>query len=294
MTQSHIDIPKERIEEFCRGVGLLLCVLFIGAAAYGQALPRGGLPASGPATSGPASAGTPCVVIPVAGVIGDDFTAGRMKAIVDGAVKASISTVVLDLNTPGGSVPDAEQIVDIIIAHKEIRFIALVRRALSAGATITLACKEIYVTEGATIGAAVSFAPDASGRPTNLNKDVAEKFQSAWRAVCRKAAEFGGHPSIIAEAMVDPDFALTMHKEGDVVICERNGKGETIKASDRILTLTAREAVSCQLAKMVVADLPSLDKELSLSPVAAVAASDAVDNPGRSITASSRRRRNSK
>jgi membrane-bound ClpP family serine protease len=165
-------------------------VLLVGVA--GRAV--GGSPASAPATSGPAWTGTPCVVIPIRGVIGDDFTADRMKSIVDGVVKANVSTIVLDLNTPGGSVADAEQIVDIIIAHKEIRFIAFVRRALSAGATITLACKEIYVADGATIGAAVSFAPDASGRPTNLPKDVAEKFQSAWRAVCRKAAEFGGAP----------------------------------------------------------------------------------------------------
>jgi hypothetical protein len=219
-------------------------------------------------------------LIPVRGVIGDDFTADRMKSLVDGAVSAKASTIVLDLNTPGGSVADAERIVDIIIAHKEIRFIAFVRRALSAGATITLACKEIYVTDGATIGAAVSYAPDPSGKPVNLPKDVAEKFQSVWRAVCRKAAECGGHQSIIAEAMVDPDFALTMRKDGDKVICERNGKGETLKAAGRILTLTGHEAVACQLAKKLVADLAGLEKELSLSPVAAAAADAAADNPG--------------
>jgi hypothetical protein len=263
------------------GVALAVCMLAVVAAVYGQASPRNGSPASGPAASAPASApasvATPYVLILIKGVIGNDFSADRMESLVDGAVKAKVSTIVLDLNTPGGSTDDARRIVEIIIAHKDIRFIAFVRRALSAGATITLACKDIYVTEGATIGAAVSFVPDPSGKPTNIPKDVAEKFQSAWRADCRKAAECGGHPSIIAEAMVDPDFALTMRKDGDKVICERNGKGDVLKASGRILTLTGREAVSCQLAKKLVADLPALEKELSLSPVAAA---DAVDNPG--------------
>ena len=61
----------------------------------------------------------------------------------------------LSVDTPGGGVTEAEAIVNLIIENKDLRFVALVNKALSAGAAITLACKEIYVMETATIGAAV-------------------------------------------------------------------------------------------------------------------------------------------
>jgi hypothetical protein len=204
-------------------------------------------------------------VIPIKGGIGNDFTAARMKMLLQQAITLSPTVIVLEIDTGGGSVQDAERIIDLIIANKNLRFVALVRRALSAGAAITLACKEIYLTESATIGGAVSYRLGDDGNPVQLQADVAEKFQSIWRAVCRKAAEYGDHPSLIAEAMVDPDFSLTIRKEGEKVIIERNGRGELLKANNRILTLTAREAVSCGLAKGIVADMDALGNKLSMS-----------------------------
>jgi len=185
-----------------------------------------------------------------------------MKSYLSRAAKLKPTVVVLELDTPGGSVSDAENIVDLIIGAKDLRFVALVHKALSAGAAVTLTCPEIYVTEKATIGAAVSYFPDRQGRPTAIPPDVAEKFQSAWRAVCRKAADHGKHPSLLAEAMVDPNFALTMRKDRGRVVFERGGQGTLVKAKDRILTLTAKEAVSCQLATSIVDDIDGLSKAL--------------------------------
>jgi hypothetical protein len=93
---------------------------------------------------------------------------------------------------------------------------------------------------------------------------VAEKMQSIWRAVCRTAAEHGGYSSLLAEAMVDPSFALTLRTEDGKPVFERNGKGRVIKARDRILTLTAGEAVEVGLAKARVHDLDGLARELGL------------------------------
>jgi membrane-bound ClpP family serine protease len=78
-----------------------------------------------------------------------------MKAAITEARTAKAAAIVLSMDTSGGAVTEAEAIVDLIIENKDLRFIALVNKALSAGAAITLACKEIYVTEAATIGAAV-------------------------------------------------------------------------------------------------------------------------------------------
>jgi len=203
-------------------------------------------------------------VIPIKGVIGRHFTAGRMEACLKEAERLKPAVVVLELDTGGGDINDAERIVNLIIAHKHLRFVAFVRKALSAGATITLACEKIFVTESATIGGAVSYSVGSDGMPQTLPADVAEKFQSIWRAVCRKAAEHGGHPSLLAEAMVDPAFALTMREEGGKPVLERDGQGKVLKAKGRILTLTAREAVDCTLAEELVPDLKAVGRHLGM------------------------------
>lgn len=201
------------------------------------------------------------VLVPVKGVIGEDFTADLMEAFLQQGKRLAPTVFVLEIDTPGGSTREAEAIIDKICAHKEVRCVAFVHNAISAGAAITLACRDIYMTDDAKIGGAVSFAVGSSGIP----RDVGEKMQSIWRAVCRKAAEGGDHPSLIAEAMVDPEFELTMRKEGDKVVVERNGAGKVLKAKGRILTLTAKEAVSCELAKGIVANIDELGTRLSLT-----------------------------
>jgi hypothetical protein len=205
------------------------------------------------------------MVIPVSGAIGGEFSAMLMKAYLEMAAKLKPTVIVLDVDTPGGEIGEAEEIIDLLIAAKGRRLVALVHRALSAGAMVTMACKEIYMTEGATIGAAVSYRVGRDGMPVRMPADVAEKMQSVWRAVCRKAAEHGGHPSILAEAMVDPAFSLTMRRDGERVVVERDGAGDVLKAKGRVLTLTAREAVNCGLARGIVEDLAALGPRLGLT-----------------------------
>jgi hypothetical protein len=173
--------------------------------------------------------------------------------------------VLLVIDSGGGRIDHAEKIVDLIIEYKDLTFIAYVQKALSAAATITLACEKIFVTEAATIGGAVSYSLDEKGKVEALPAEVAEKFQSIWRAVCRKAAQHGGHPSLIAEAMVDPAFALTMRGTGEGAELERNGEGKVLKAKGRILTLTAREAVSCELAVGLVQDVGAIGQQLAVA-----------------------------
>lgn len=204
------------------------------------------------------------LLVRIRGTIGRDFTAMRMKRYLEMAAKVKPAAVILEIDTPGGLTGHAESIVNLIIQSKDLRFIALVHRALSAGAPIVLACPEIYVTDVATIGAATSYRMNPQGEIQNLPPDVAEKLQSAWRAQCRKAAEHGGHPSILADAMIDPDFSLTVRTDGDRKILERNGVGKEVKARGRVLTLTAREAVAVGLAKGIVSDVMQLGEKIGL------------------------------
>ena len=204
-------------------------------------------------------------VLPIRGVIGSDFTAARMEVLLQQANKLSPSVVVLEIDTGGGSVHDAEQIIDLIIANKNLRFVALVHRALSAGAAIALACKEIYITDTGTVGGGTYYRLGDDGNPVQLPAHAAGKFQPIWLAVFRKAAEHGGHPSLLAEAMADPNFPVTIYKVGDKAVFRRDVREQTLKADNCTLTLTAMAAVSCGLAKGIVADIEALGSQLSMS-----------------------------
>ncbi len=206
------------------------------------------------------------LLIRIEGTIGANFTAKHMERALKEAQKLKPDIVVLYLDTPGGYIGDATDIIDMIIRNKDLRFVAYIRQAYSAGAAITLTCPEIYVEDVANIGAALCYQM-INGMPT----PVAEKFQSAWRATCRKAAENGGHPSILAEAMIDADMTVTMRTDADGnVIIERGGNGELLSAMGRILTLTARESVACGLAKALVTDMADMQAKLGFAKLTEV------------------------
>ena len=246
-----------------RAISVFLCVSLVFFCAYAIADDSGELPVQ-PKPASEESQKPTYFRIPIKGAIGR-FTTARVKTLLKQAAKLKPTVVILDLDTPGGSTAQAEEIIDLIIKAKNLRFVAFVHEALSAGAAITLACPEIYMSDTATMGAATSYWASASGMPLVLPPGLAEKSQSHWRAVCRKAAQHGGHASILADAMIDPDFALTMRKENGRIVLKRDGRGKTLKAKGRILTLTPSEAVSCGLAKGFVQDLPALGRSLSMS-----------------------------
>jgi len=210
------------------------------------------------------TAKTVWVRVRVKGMIGEDFTSDSMRLALRRARAAKAAVIVLELDTPGGHVDHAEEIVNTIIRSRGVRFVAVVKQALSAGSAITLACRDVYVTETATIGAATSYFVDSRGIAKQLPKDVAEKFQSAWRAVCRKAAQHGGHSALLADAMIDMDFSLSMKKVRGKIVLTKGTDGKVLKRRGRVLTLTAREAVACGLAKGIVTGADALGAKLGV------------------------------
>jgi len=203
-------------------------------------------------------------VVPVKGVIGKDLTSKLMETYLHQAKRFSPSVVVLEVDTPGGNTAEAGKILSLMIKSKDLRFVALVREAGSASIAITLACRDIYMIKGAKIGAATPYSVNRRGQPVVLPKDIAEKFQSWWRATCRTAAQHGGHSPLIAEAMIDRDFALTMRIKDGQKVFERDGRGKILKPRGKVLTLTAEEAVDWGLAKGFVDDYADLGRQLSM------------------------------
>ena len=151
-----------------------------------------------------------------------------VQRVLDEAKAAEAAAVVLKINTFGGRVDAAVQIRDALLASS-VRTVAFIdKRAISAGALISLACNSILMSGGSTIGAAT---PMQAGQGGAAAQPAGEKAVSYVRKEFRATAESRGRPLLIAEAMVDADVAIP-----DVV---EKGK---------LLTLTTEEAIKHRLA----------------------------------------------
>src|SRR5688500_5287976 len=169
----------------------------------------------------PAQTPAPVVyVAPVEGII-DLGLAPFVRRVLDEAAEQQAAAVVLEINTFGGRVDAAVVIRDALLRARVPTVAFVNKRAISAGALISLAAERIAVAEGATIGAAtpVAMGPEGGAQP------VSEKTVSYMRKECRATAEHRKRPPLIAEAMVD----------ADVVVPDLVEKG-------KLLTLTTDEA----------------------------------------------------
>lgn len=205
------------------------------------------------------SAGTACYTLPIVGEIGVEVKAEFLeKALALAGDRPHVLVLVID--STGGSVAETERIVSALRKAKSTRTVAYVRRALSAAAVIAMACPEICMAPGGTIGAAVPYRLGPDGTP----KEIQEKLKSAIRAQFRVAAEVGGHSPLIMEGMMDPAIELAVKTENGKPQVAKGGAGKILKPKGRILTLTGKQALACGLAKAVAAEPPEAYKALGL------------------------------
>ncbi|MFQ5867654.1 MAG: nodulation protein NfeD [bacterium] len=173
-------------------------------------------------------------VVPVRGVI-DLGLSSFIRRVVREAKEKEVQCIILELETFGGRVDAATEIRDALF-ESDIKTIAFVnKRAISAGALISLACQSIVMAPGSTIGAAtpVVMAPGSTKtRPTS------EKVVSYVRKEFKATAERNNHPTNLAEAMVDPDVEI-----------------EGVIEKGKLLTLTTEEALELKLAEHKVSKI---------------------------------------
>lgn len=156
--------------------------------------------------------------------------APHIKRVVEEAEKISAEAIIFEINTFGGRVDAATQIKDAILNCK-VKTIAFIdKRAISAGALISLSCEKIVMVPGASIGA--STVVDQSG------EKQAEKYQSYMRSEMRSTAEKNKRPTKIAEGMVDERIVV-------------NG----LVDSTQLITLTSEEAVKYGIADTILTSI---------------------------------------
>ena len=104
------------------------------------------------------------------------------------------------MDTYGGAVNDADDIRTRILDFEIPIYVWINKDAASAGALISIACDSIYMSSGASIGAATVVTGDGAQAP--------DKYQSYMRSIMRSTAEAKGRDPKIAEAMVDEDIKV--------------------------------------------------------------------------------------
>lgn len=182
-------------------------------------------------------------VAQIEGII-DLGLAPYIERVIQDATQAGAAAVVLDINTFGGRVDAAVQIRDALLNSKVPTVAFINKRAISAGALISLAAEKIVMGTGGTIGAAT---PVQAGQPGAAAQPVGEKTVSYVRKEFRSTAEARKRPLSIAEAMVD----------ADVVIAGVTTKG-------KLLTLTTEESLRLKVADYRADTLEDLLKVLNL------------------------------
>jgi membrane-bound serine protease (ClpP class) len=190
------------------------------------------------------SVGSVVYVIPIEGVI-DLGLAPFVERVLDEATAAGASAVILEIDTFGGRVDAAVLIRDALLRAK-VKTVAFInKRAISAGALISLAAEKIVMADGGTIGAAT---PVQIGLPGAPAQPVEEKTVSYMRKEFRATAESRKRPLELAEAMVDADVEIP-----------------GVIAKGKLLTLTTEEALQHKLADDRADTLDALLKVLNLS-----------------------------
>jgi membrane-bound serine protease (ClpP class) len=218
--------PQKRLHNLLFGIAVYISVFII----FGD---------------GPARAQKPVVfVAPIEGVI-DLGLAPFVQRVLDEATAADAKAVILEINTFGGRVDAAVLIRDALLESKVLTVAFINKRAISAGALISLASEKIAMARGGTIGAATPVQMGAPGAPA---QPVEEKTVSYMRKEFGATAEQRNRSPLIAEAMVDADVEIP-----------------NVIEKGKLLTLTTKEALRVNIADFQANSLEAVLQSLDLA-----------------------------
>ncbi len=189
--------------------------------------------------------------IPIHGEIGKDVKVDWLAKAFAQAIGFDANYVVLDIDSPGGDIQEMAKIMELISKQDKVKVVAHVHKAMSAAAMIAMTCPTIIVDGRASIGAAVPWKVGPDGTPM----EVEAKFISAYRALCKSAAEYAHHSPLLAQGMIDMNLALMISKrEGGVEIIEgeiapaSDPRAKVLKKKGEIMCLSSAEAIESGLA----------------------------------------------
>jgi len=240
------------------------------------------------------------MIIPIEGEISRSLTVFIRRSL-EKADSFGAETIIFEINTFGGLVESALQIATLIGGAEQntVAFIPATPETTgvswSAGALISFACDQIYMSPGTSIGAAAPVYTSAEGVTA-----AEEKTVSAVRAQMAALAEKNGYPRAAALAMVDSDIELieiyideevSLIDAADIEIFKAEAagsdqpfrKGRTVSKEGKLLTFTAFDmqkygissgtpASREELFRLLRLDNPNVDETSSTIPDRLIAA----------------------
>jgi membrane-bound serine protease (ClpP class) len=175
-------------------------------------------------------------VVPLRGEVAPSLLAFLRRAVKT-AESNEASAIIFEMNTYGGRLDTATDIVNTLNQTKIPTYTFIDTNAGSAGAIIAIATQHIYMAAVSAIGAAAPVLPTGEDLPTTAK----EKTISYWSALVRGAAIKNGHNPDVAEAF--------MNKDKEVKIGDR-----VVHARGAVMTLNAQDATERINGKPLLAE----------------------------------------
>jgi len=176
------------------------------------------------------------VVVPLRGEVAPSLLAFLRRAIKT-AESNEASAIIFDMNTYGGRLDTATDIVNALNQTKIPTYTFIDTNAGSAGSLIAIATQRIYMAPVSAIGAAAPILPNGEDLPATAK----EKTISYWSALIRGSATKNGHNPDVAEAF--------MNKNKEIKIGDR-----IVHPKGAVLTLNAQEATERINGKPLLAE----------------------------------------
>lgn len=206
----------------------------------------------------------------------DGGMADYVKRAIGQALESKPDVIIFEINTFGGRLDAAFEIVDTITALKIPTVAYVSQKAISAGALIALSCDKLYMKPATTIGDCAPIIQGDQG-PQILG----EKIQSPLRAKFRNLAQRNHYPELLSQAMVTPELEVVKVQKGDSIrYMEANtydeltdaereewGSKKTVVREGELLTLTDIEAKAMGFSQATVPEESELLKELGAEDV---------------------------
>ena len=212
-------------------------MLITAALFHGAAEPTDSLRGNGAQT---------VMVVPVEGTVSPAMAAFINRALREAGTHQG-AVAVLEMDTYGGEVDAAFQIVDTIVNVSGMPTVAYVKtKAISAGALIALACDRMVMKKNTTIGDVAPLTMSNDGP-----KMLGEKFQSPIRAKFRTLAKRNGYHETLTESMVTEKMAVFKVEFPDTVMyLDSTGLADLSAAKKKKIVATSTIVRSGELLTM--------------------------------------------
>ncbi|MEA2546699.1 MAG: hypothetical protein QOI09_1972 [Chloroflexota bacterium] len=189
------------------------------------------------------------VILPTTGIV-DGAMADYLKSSLDAATQAQVAAVVIELDTPGGSLDSTQQIVSALLTAKVPTIVWVAPAggyAASAGTFITLAANLAFMAPGTRIGAASPIDSSGNDIPGTLGEKVKNDAIAwitsiaqtrhrpvDWAASTVRDAHSSAANDAVSVGAVD-GIAATVQD----VVAQANGRTVQVGGSDVVLSLTS-------------------------------------------------------